>query len=209
MRFTRTRNGRSSVSRLCQSRRLTWSTSMPTSGLAAIASSHTRPASAVPMPATTAPTWCSTSGASTRYSAERVVCEVTDLVERYRHRRSGVARFQLSRGRASCPRNCARHHGFRRHVSLDIPGIHRLPVPHERRRSPSAGRERRLAHGIRHGVDFFAASCKLMNKRHQRVDEMYETARKAELGGIRVTFNLIFGYPGETRSGPRRNASAP
>jgi radical SAM superfamily enzyme YgiQ (UPF0313 family) len=39
---------------------------------------------------------------------------------------------------------------------------------------------------------------KLMNKRHQRVDEMYETARKAEIGGIRVTFNLIFGYPGET-----------
>jgi anaerobic magnesium-protoporphyrin IX monomethyl ester cyclase len=39
---------------------------------------------------------------------------------------------------------------------------------------------------------------KLMNKRHQRVDEMYETARKAELGGIHVTFNLIFGYPGET-----------
>jgi radical SAM superfamily enzyme YgiQ (UPF0313 family) len=39
-----------------------------------------------------------------------------------------------------------------------------------------------------------------MNKRHQRVDEMYETARKAQLGGIRVTFNLIFGYPGETEA---------
>jgi anaerobic magnesium-protoporphyrin IX monomethyl ester cyclase len=39
---------------------------------------------------------------------------------------------------------------------------------------------------------------KLMNKRHQRVDEMYETARKAQLGNIHVTFNLIFGYPGET-----------
>ncbi len=39
---------------------------------------------------------------------------------------------------------------------------------------------------------------KMMNKRHQHLDEMYETARKAELGGIRVTFNLIFGYPGET-----------
>ncbi len=38
---------------------------------------------------------------------------------------------------------------------------------------------------------------KLMNKRHQRLGEMYETARKAELGGIRVSFNLIFGYPGE------------
>ena len=41
---------------------------------------------------------------------------------------------------------------------------------------------------------------KLMNKRHQRVNEMYETARKASLGGIRVTFNLIFGYPGETEA---------
>jgi radical SAM superfamily enzyme YgiQ (UPF0313 family) len=41
---------------------------------------------------------------------------------------------------------------------------------------------------------------KLMNKRHQRVDEMYETARKASLGGIHVTFNLIFGYPGETET---------
>lgn len=39
---------------------------------------------------------------------------------------------------------------------------------------------------------------KLMNKRHQRVDEMFETARKASLANIRVTFNLIFGYPGET-----------
>src|SRR5207302_91190 len=34
----------------------------------------------------------------------------------------------------------------------------------------------------------------------ERVDEMYETARKAQLGGIRVTFNLIFGYPGETEA---------
>ena len=41
---------------------------------------------------------------------------------------------------------------------------------------------------------------KLMNKRHQRVDEMYETARKTNLAGIRVTFNLIFGYPGETEA---------
>ncbi len=41
---------------------------------------------------------------------------------------------------------------------------------------------------------------KLMNKRHQRVDEMFETARKASLANIRVTFNLIFGYPGETEA---------
>jgi anaerobic magnesium-protoporphyrin IX monomethyl ester cyclase len=41
---------------------------------------------------------------------------------------------------------------------------------------------------------------KLMNKRHQRVDQMFETARKAAIGGIHVTFNLIFGYPGETEA---------
>jgi len=40
----------------------------------------------------------------------------------------------------------------------------------------------------------------LMNKHHQRVDQMVETARKAELAGIHVTFNLILGYPGETES---------
>ena len=44
------------------------------------------------------------------------------------------------------------------------------------------------------------AVLKMMNKRHQRVDEMYETARKASLANIRVTFNLILGYPGETEA---------
>jgi anaerobic magnesium-protoporphyrin IX monomethyl ester cyclase len=44
------------------------------------------------------------------------------------------------------------------------------------------------------------AVLKLMNKRHQRVNEMFETARKAEIAGIHVTFNLILGYPGETEA---------
>ena len=44
------------------------------------------------------------------------------------------------------------------------------------------------------------AVLKMMNKRHQRVDEMYETARKASIAGIRVNFNLILGYPGETEA---------
>lgn len=39
-----------------------------------------------------------------------------------------------------------------------------------------------------------------MNKKHQRVDDMFETARKADKAGIRVTFNLILGYPGETEA---------
>jgi anaerobic magnesium-protoporphyrin IX monomethyl ester cyclase len=60
------------------------------------------------------------------------------------------------------------------------------------------------ASGVTHmgfGTESTSSSVlKLMNKRHQRVDEMYETARKAAIGGIHVTFNLIFGYPGETES---------
>jgi len=37
-----------------------------------------------------------------------------------------------------------------------------------------------------------------MNKLHQHVADMYEAARKCRNAGIRVTYNLIFGYPGET-----------
>jgi radical SAM superfamily enzyme YgiQ (UPF0313 family) len=36
-----------------------------------------------------------------------------------------------------------------------------------------------------------------MNKRHQHVPDIDEAARKCRLAGIRVTLNLIFGYPGE------------
>jgi anaerobic magnesium-protoporphyrin IX monomethyl ester cyclase len=39
-----------------------------------------------------------------------------------------------------------------------------------------------------------------MNKLHQRVGDMYETARKCKRARIRVTYNLILGYPGETEA---------
>jgi anaerobic magnesium-protoporphyrin IX monomethyl ester cyclase len=37
----------------------------------------------------------------------------------------------------------------------------------------------------------------LMNKRHQHIPDIAEAARKCALANIRVTLNLIFGYPGE------------
>jgi anaerobic magnesium-protoporphyrin IX monomethyl ester cyclase len=40
----------------------------------------------------------------------------------------------------------------------------------------------------------------LMNKRFQHVEQMVETARKTELAGIHVVFNIILGYPGETEA---------
>jgi radical SAM superfamily enzyme YgiQ (UPF0313 family) len=36
-----------------------------------------------------------------------------------------------------------------------------------------------------------------MNKRHQHVPDIYEASRKCSRAGIRVTLNLILGYPGE------------
>jgi len=36
-----------------------------------------------------------------------------------------------------------------------------------------------------------------MNKGHQHIPDMFEAARKCARAGIRATFNLIFGYPGE------------
>jgi radical SAM superfamily enzyme YgiQ (UPF0313 family) len=36
-----------------------------------------------------------------------------------------------------------------------------------------------------------------MNKRHQEIPDMHEAARKCHQAGIHTTFNLIFGYPGE------------
>ena len=38
----------------------------------------------------------------------------------------------------------------------------------------------------------------LMNKPHQTVPDMFEAARKCEAAGVRANFNLILGFPGET-----------
>lgn len=40
----------------------------------------------------------------------------------------------------------------------------------------------------------------MMNKPHQHIPDMFETARKCQLANIKVTFNLIIGYPGETEA---------
>ncbi len=53
-----------------------------------------------------------------------------------------------------------------------------------------------------HHIGFGTESASLdvlryMNKSHQNISEMFETAGKCHQAGIRVTFNLIFGFPGE------------
>jgi radical SAM superfamily enzyme YgiQ (UPF0313 family) len=43
-----------------------------------------------------------------------------------------------------------------------------------------------------------------MEKHHQRIDDMFEAARKCRQAGIRTTFNLILGFPGETDDDRRK-----
>jgi len=61
--------------------------------------------------------------------------------------------------------------------------------------------------GVTHiGFGIESASAEVlvrMNKGHQRVSDMFETARKCMQAGIRATFNLIYGFPGETETDRR------
>jgi anaerobic magnesium-protoporphyrin IX monomethyl ester cyclase len=132
-------------------------------------------------------------------SAERVVNEVTDLVDRYRIDEVAMLDSNLP---VDWRRAVAIAQGF-----LDS-GLHfdwTFQASTDFLSRMSDDDVRMLgASGVTHmgfGTESTSADVlKLMNKRHQRLNEMYETARKAALGGIHVTFNLIFGYPGETET---------
>jgi anaerobic magnesium-protoporphyrin IX monomethyl ester cyclase len=132
-------------------------------------------------------------------AAERVVTEVTDLVDRYRIDEVAMLDSNLP---VDWRRAVAIAQGF-----LDS-GLHfdwTFQASTDFLSRMSDDDVRMLgASGVTHmgfGTESTSADVlKLMNKRHQRLNEMYETARKAALGGIHVTFNLIFGYPGETET---------
>lgn len=133
------------------------------------------------------------------YSPERVISEVTDLVERYRLEEVAMldSNFPVDVHRALAIARGFADSGlrFRWTFQASTDFLCRMSEDDVRLLGTS---------GVSHmgfGTESTSSSVlRLMNKRHQRVDEMYETARKAELGGIHVTFNLIFGYPGETEA---------
>ena len=133
------------------------------------------------------------------YTADRVIAEVTELVSRYRI--SEVAFLD-----SNFPVNVAR--------ALDIArGFIESKVKFRWTFQASTDLLCRMTDeevcllgeaGVTHmGFGTESASQEvltLMNKKHQRIDEMFETARKSQRAGIRVTLNLILGYPGETES---------
>jgi anaerobic magnesium-protoporphyrin IX monomethyl ester cyclase len=132
-------------------------------------------------------------------SAERVVCEMTELVTKYRIQEVALldSNFpvQLDRALNIARGILASGVKFRWTFQASTDFLCRMSEDEVRLLGDS---------GVSHmgfGTESTSESVlKLMNKRHQRVNEMYETARKANLAGIRVTFNLIFGYPGETEA---------
>jgi anaerobic magnesium-protoporphyrin IX monomethyl ester cyclase len=130
------------------------------------------------------------------YDVERVVNEVTGLVQRHRidevalvdsnflvdvHRAVGIARGFLDSGtrfkwtfQASTDLLC-------RMTDEDVALLGGSGVSHIGFGTESASPE----------------VLQWMNKRHQHIEDIYEAARKCAAAGIRVTLNLIFGYPGE------------
>ena len=132
-------------------------------------------------------------------SAERVVREVTDLVERYRIDEVAMLDSNLP---VDWRRAVEIAQGF---LDSKLPFNWTFQASTDFLCRMSDDDVRMLGEsGVSHmgfGTESTSADVlKLMNKRHQHLNEMYETARKAALGNIHVTFNLIFGYPGETEA---------
>jgi len=133
------------------------------------------------------------------YRAERVVAEVTELVRRYR---LDEVAFLDSNFPVDIKRAMAIGRGFvdakarfRWTVQASTDLLCRMSDDDVRLLAES---------GLKHmGFGTESASQEvlaLMNKKHQRIDDMFETARKTDAAGMRVTFNVILGYPGETEA---------
>jgi anaerobic magnesium-protoporphyrin IX monomethyl ester cyclase len=131
------------------------------------------------------------------YRAERVISEVLDLVQRYHLDEVAFldSNFPVDVRRAvAIARGFAEHPvKFRWTVQASTDLLCRMSDEDVLLLGES---------GLSHlGFGTESASQEvlaLMNKKHQRINDMFETARKTERAGIRVTFNVILGYPGET-----------
>jgi radical SAM superfamily enzyme YgiQ (UPF0313 family) len=131
------------------------------------------------------------------YRAERVVSEVTELVERYRLQEIA---FLDSNFPVDVKRAVAIGRGF---VESKVKFRWTVQASTDLVCRMSDDDVRLLVQSGLHHMGFGTESASeevlaLMNKKHQRIADMFETARKTEQAGMRVTFNVILGYPGET-----------
>jgi radical SAM superfamily enzyme YgiQ (UPF0313 family) len=131
------------------------------------------------------------------YSADHVVKELTELVTRYRIQEVALfdSNFPVDVHRAVAIARGIYDSGVRFTWTFQASTDFLSRMSDEEVRLLGASGVRFMGFGTESTSE---EVLRLMNKRHQRLGEMYETARKAQLGNIRVSFNLIFGYPGET-----------
>ncbi len=131
------------------------------------------------------------------YSAEHVVKELVDLVVKYRIEEVALldSNFPVDVKRAVAIARGIYESGVRFNWTFQASTDFLSRMTDDEVRILGASGVKFMGFGTESTSE---AVLKHMNKRHQRLGELYETARKAELGGIRVSFNLIFGYPGET-----------
>jgi anaerobic magnesium-protoporphyrin IX monomethyl ester cyclase len=133
------------------------------------------------------------------YDADRVVAEVTDLVQR--HNLSEISlvdsNFLVDVHRAVAIAQGIIDSGVRFRWTFQASTDLLCRMSDEEV-------ELLAASGVSHiGFGTESASPEVlrsMNKRHQHVPDIYEAARKCSRAGIRVTLNLIFAYPGEEDS---------
>ena len=132
-------------------------------------------------------------------SAERVVAEMTDLVTRYRVEEIALldSNFPVDLKRALAIARGIVQSGVKFRWTFQASTDFICRMSEDEIRLLGASGVTHMGFGTESTSE---AVLKLMNKRHQRVDEMYETARRAAIASIKVTFNLIFGYPGEEES---------
>lgn len=131
------------------------------------------------------------------YSAQRVVEEVTALVARHRLRKVALfdSNFLVDTRRAADIARGFIASGQRFEWTFQASTDLLCRMTDDEVRLLGESGVSHIGFGTESGSKEVLAK---MNKPHQRVPDMMETARKCREAGIRTTFNLIFGYPGET-----------
>jgi len=130
------------------------------------------------------------------YDADRVVAEMTELTNRYRLTEIALldSNFLVDVSRAIDIARGIRDSGVRFKWTFQASTNLLCRMKDEE--------VKLLAESGVHYIGFGTESAspevlRDMNKAHQNIPDMFETAGKCARAGIRITFNLIFGFPGE------------
>jgi anaerobic magnesium-protoporphyrin IX monomethyl ester cyclase len=137
------------------------------------------------------------------YSARRVVQEVTSLVSRHRLHEVAMldSNFLVDTKRAVQIARGFVESGARFRWTFQASTDLLCRMPDEDVQLLGTSGVSHIGFGTESGSEEVLVK---MNKHHQRIEDMFEAARKCKLAGIRTTFNLIFGYPGETEADRRQ-----